>query len=52
MKNVLNKKIGCTGAVQIHVEPPPNNLIKSNNNAKLDKYCVKIDFFRGPTLQK
>ena len=30
----------------MHVEPPPNPLIKSNSDDKSEKYCVKIKFPR------
>ena len=37
MKNVYHYKIWFTGAVQIHMEPPPILLIKINNDAKVEK---------------
>ena len=36
----------------MHLEQPPVPLIKSNNNTKLDKDCVKIKFHRYPTPEK
>ena len=36
----------------MHVETPLNTLIKSNNNEKLVKYCVKIKLRRYPTSHK
>ena len=40
------------GTVQVHVEPPLIPLIKSKNNDKLDKYCVKIKLCRDLTSEK
>ena len=39
------------GTVQVHVEPPPIPLIKSNNDEKMDKDCVKLKLHRDPTSQ-
>ena len=49
MKNVLDKKVWRTGAVQIHVDPTPIPLTKSNNDTKAGHYCVKIKLRRDPT---
>ena len=37
------------GTVQVHMDPSPHPLIKSNKN---DKYCVEIKLRRYPTSQK
>ena len=42
MKNISHKDNWNGGREQFHVDPPPTLLIKSNNDDKLDKYCVKI----------
>ena len=42
MKNVSHKKSWRTVALKMHVDPPPINLIKINNDVKSEKYCVKI----------
>ena len=39
-----HNKIWCAGAIKTHVDPPPNMLIKSNNELKAEKDCVKIKF--------
>ena len=36
----------------MNMDPPPNPLIKSKNNEKWDKDCVKIKFRRAKTSQK
>ena len=36
----------------MHVEPPPIPLIKSNNDEKLDKHCVKVILHRDLTSEK
>ena len=51
-RNVPHKKRWYIGAVQIHVEPPPITLIKIKNDAKSEKYCVKIRFRRDPSSEK
>ena len=38
--------------VKIHLDPLPISLIKDNNDAKLDKYCVEIKLHRDPTSEK
>ena len=43
MKNVSHKNQWNTGTVQVHVEPPPIPLIKSNNDDKSDKYFIKFN---------
>ena len=52
MKNVSQKKGWSRGAVQMHLDPPPITIIKSNNNVKLDKYCVKTKLRSDPTSEK
>ena len=52
MKNIFHKKKWNVGTVQVHVDPPLIPLIKSKNNEKLDKDCVKIKLRRYPTPQK
>ena len=49
MKNVSHKKCWMHGAVQMHLDPHPIMFIKSNNNAKSERYCVKIKICRDPT---
>ena len=39
---VSHKEIWFTGAVQIHIDPPPIPLIQIMNDTKAEKYCVKI----------
>ena len=41
MKNVSHKESWNRGSVQIHVNPLPIPLIKSNNDTKFDNDCVK-----------
>ena len=41
-----------TGAVQSHVDPPPDHLIESKNDVKLEKDFVIIKFCRYPTPEK
>ena len=48
MKNISYGKILRTGAVQIHVEPSPIQLIKSKYDKKMEKYDVKIILHRDP----
>ena len=52
MKKVLHKQIWRTGSVQIYVKPPLIPLIKSKNDAKLDKNCVRIKLNRDPRSEK
>ena len=52
MKNVSHKKIWLTGAVKIHLNTPPIPVIKSQNDAKAEKYCVEIKLRRYPTSEK
>ena len=42
MKNFLHQNNWNQGAVQVQVDPPPMLLIRSKNNEKSDKDCVKI----------
>ena len=42
MNNASYKKNLNQRTVQVHVEPPPIPWIKSKNNYKSEKYCVKI----------
>ena len=51
-KNICNRKIWFTGAVQIHVDPPPVLWIKSKNDTKAEKDSVKNKLCRVPTLEK
>ena len=44
MKAVLHKKSWHTGALQIYVEPLLILLIKSDNDAKVGKDCVGLNF--------
>ena len=48
----MHKKCWIHGAVHMHLEPPPILLIKINNDAELDKDCIKIKFPRDPTAEK
>ena len=43
MKYVSHKKGWSRFAVHIHVDPPPIPLIKSKNDEKIDRYCVRIN---------
>ena len=52
MNNVSNNKNWDLGTVQVHVDTSPTLLIKSKNNEKLDKDCVKIKLCRYPTSAK
>ena len=52
MKKIPHKNIWHTGAVQIHVDPPPIHSIKSKNDFKLEKDCVKIKLRRYLMLEK
>ena len=52
MKNVSHKKKWNTVTVQVHVDPPSIEPIKSKNYDKSEKYCVKIKLRRGTTSQK
>ena len=49
LNNVYHKNIWRTGAVQIHVEPPPTPSIKIKNDTKAEKNRVKIKWNRYPT---
>ena len=51
MNNFYQKNNWNQVTVQVHVEPPPIPLIKSNNGDKSDKYCVKVKLCRDPTSQ-
>ena len=48
MKNVYHKKNWRTGSVQIHADPPLILFIKSKNDEKSEKDCVKIKLRRDP----
>ena len=52
MKNVFHEKSWHTCAVQIHVEPPLIQFIKSKNDAKSENYCVEIKLHKDPTSEK
>ena len=52
MKNISHKKKWDAGTVKVHVEQPLISLIKSKNDQKSDKYCVKIKFCRYPMSQE
>ena len=47
-KNVSHKNNWNQVAVQVHVHPPLIPLNKSNNDDKLDRYCVKNKLRRDP----
>ena len=51
MKNVYHKKKWNTRLVQLHVEPPPTPLIKSNHNDNPGNYFVKMKLRRDPTSE-
>ena len=51
MNNVYHNKRCNTGNVKVHMYPPPIPLIKSNNNDKPEKYCVKTKLRRYPTSE-
>ena len=42
MYKVYHKKIWSTGAVKIHVDPPPTPLIKSKIGFNIERYYAKI----------
>ena len=48
MKNIPHKKRINTGTIQVHMDPPPIPLIKSNNDDKSDKDSIKIKLRRDP----
>ena len=52
MNNVFHKKTWNMGTLKVHVQPPPIILIKSKNDDKSDKDCVKIKFSRYPASQQ
>ena len=52
MKHFLHKKGFHTGAVQIHVEPPPITWMKSKNDRKAEIYSEKIKSCRDLTSDK
>ena len=52
MKNVYLKNIWRTGAVQIHVEPPPMFLNQSKINLKTERDYVRIKLRRNPLSEK
>ena len=49
MNNASHKNTWNWGMTQIHVEPPPNPLIKSKHANKSDRDLVKLKFCRDPT---
>ena len=52
IRNVSDKKIWRTGAVQIHLGTPQIPLSKSKNDLKAENYRVKIKLRRDPTSEK
>ena len=52
MNNVLHNNNWNLVAVQVHVEPPPILLMKSNDDDNLDKDCIKIGLCRDSTSKK
>ena len=42
IKKISQKKSRSTDVVQINVDSHPNLLIKSNNDSKVENYCVKL----------
>ena len=46
IKNISHKKKWNAGTIQMHMDPSPIPLIKSNNGEKSDKDCVKIKLRR------
>ena len=48
MKNVFQKNNWNQGTVELHTDPLPILLIRSMNDKKLDKYCVKFKLCRDP----
>ena len=44
MKSVSHKNNWNLGELQVHVEPPRIALIRSDNDEKLYKDCIKINF--------
>ena len=51
-KKVFHKKVWFTGVVQIHMETLLDQLIKSKNDTKLERYAIKIKLRRDPTSEK
>ena len=52
MKKVSHKKKWKAGLLQMHVDPPPTPLIKSNQNDKSGKDFVKLKLRRDQTSAK
>ena len=49
MGNISHKKTLNSDVTQVHVEPPPNPLINSKHENKLDKDFVKLKLRSDPT---
>ena len=52
MRNVSHNKDWNRGSVQVHVDQPLIPIIRSKNNTKLDKDCLKIKLHIYPTSEK
>ena len=52
MENVSHKNNYNRNTVQVHVDPHPITLIKSNNDDNSEKCYVKIKFLRDPMSEK
>ena len=52
IKNVSDKERWNRVSVQVHMDPPLIPLIKSKNDYKSDKNCVKIKLRKDPTSAK
>ena len=51
MKNVLHKKNWNQVEVHMHVEPPQVPFIKSKNDRRPNKECVKVKLLRDTTAE-
>ena len=49
MKNVSHKKKWNAGLLQLHVDPPPINLIKGENDDKSEMFFVEMKLRRDLT---
>ena len=52
MKKISHKNICHNGSVQIHVDPPPITLIKSNLDLKMERDYMKTKLHRSPMSEK
>ena len=52
MKSVFHNKKWKSGALQLHVDPPPTPLLKSNHDDNSDKDFVNLKFCRDLRSEK